>query len=108
MNKLVLSGSFVGAVGVQVSSSIGWSSAYSRLIVGDNAKGGLVAADDITGATWLLMEVPTLGAGQITAIEGLLKTMAGASVLSILGLTGCQDGGRDQDLAGVRKLRHRH
>jgi hypothetical protein len=74
VNQLVQSGAIVSAVGVPVTSgSFGWSSAYSPLLVGDNAKGRIVAADNITGGNLITYGSVGRGTGQFTAISGLTE-----------------------------------
>lgn len=78
VEQLVQWGSIVGKAGAPVTNgSFGWSSAYSPLLVGDNAKGRVVATDNITGANLTAYGSLGRGTGQFTAISGIAEDSSG-------------------------------
>ncbi len=78
ITQLVQTGSPVGTGSAPVTSgSFGWSSAYSPLLVGDNAKGRIVGADNLNGANLSAYGSLGSGAGQFTSIAGLAEDAIG-------------------------------
>ncbi len=59
------------------SVSLGWNSAYSPLVVGDNALSRLVGADNLQGTNRIAYGKPGNGTGQFTTIAGLAHDNAG-------------------------------
>jgi hypothetical protein len=76
--QLVQTGSPVGTGSAPVTSaSFGWSSAYSPLLAGDNAKGRIVGADNLNGANLSAYGSLGSGTGQFTSIAGLTEDAMG-------------------------------
>ena len=59
------------------SLSMGWSSAYSPVVVADAVNGRLIAADNITGTNLVTYGSYGSGTGQFSSISGLAQDAAG-------------------------------
>ena len=59
------------------SGTLGWNSAYSPLLVGDNTNGRIVSVDGITGANLTAYGKPGSGTGRFTTIAGLTQDASG-------------------------------
>lgn len=74
ISQYVNTTSQIGTGGAAVTGgSLGWNSAYTPLLVADNANGRILTADNITGANLSAFGTSGSGVGEFTAIAGITE-----------------------------------